>query len=73
MNFWSGPVGLPPPLTWEPTRPPHPPPASPSVRFRPDRPRQPSSQEMDMFEQQKMSKSLPQVNNKLNEWYNWTV
>ena len=48
------------------------------VKFRPDRPRQleerqPSSQEMDIFEQQEMGKSQPQVKNKLNEWYNWLV
>ena len=52
-----------------------------SVRFRPDRsrqPRQPSrsgptQQEMDIFEQQEMSKSRPQVKNKLNDWYDWLV
>ena len=74
--------------TWEPTRPQctRPPPPPPSVRFRPDRPkqpellrqleksqRQPSSQEMDIFEQQEMNKSRPQVKNKLNKWYNWIV
>ena len=45
-----------------------------SVRFRPDRPRQPrqlSPQEMDIFEQQEMSKSRPQVKSKLNDWYDW--
>ena len=63
--------------TWEPTRPTRParppPPPPPSVRFRLDRPRQPSSQEIDIFEQQEMSKSRPKVKNKLNEWYNWLV
>ena len=54
-----------------PTRPPPPPPLS--VRFRLDRPRQPSSQEMDIFEQQEMSKSRPQVTSKLNDWYNWLI
>ena len=53
-----------------------------SVRFRPDRPRQPpwsrglrapTQQEMDIFEQQEMSKSQPQVKNKLNDWYDWLV
>ena len=28
---------------------------------------------MDIFEQQEMSKSLPQVTSKLNDWYNWLV
>ena len=37
------------------------------------RPRKPSPQEMDIFEQQEMSKSRPQVNNKLNKWYDWLV
>ena len=60
--------------TWEPM----------DDRLRPDRPaprrpRQaplsvgsvtPSPQEMDIFEQQEMSKSRPQVKNKLNDWYN---
>ena len=54
-----------------PTRPPPPPPQS--VRFRPDRLRQPSSQEIDIFEQQEMSKSRSQVTSKLNDWYNWSV
>ena len=30
--------------------------------------RKPSPQEMDMFEQQEMSKSRPQVKGKLNKW-----
>ena len=58
------------------TRPPRPtrsPPRPPqSVRFRPVRPRQlrqPSSQEIDIFEQQEMSKSRLQVTSKLNDWY----
>ena len=33
------------------------------------KPRKPSSQEMDIFEQQEMSKSRPQVKSKLNKWY----
>ena len=57
-----------------------------SVRFRPDYPRQPPRtaewgastsgpirQEMDIFEQQEMSKSRPQVKSKLNDWYDWLV
>ena len=42
------------------------------------RPRQPprsgpTQREMDIFEQQEMSKSRPQVKNKLNDWYDWLV
>ena len=55
----------------QPTRPP---PPAPSVRFRQDRPRQlgerprqSSSQEINIFEQQEMSKNRPQVKNKLNK------
>ena len=33
----------------------------------------PSPQAMDIFEQQKMSKSRPQVKNKLNDWYDWLI
>ena len=33
------------------------------------RPRKPSPQEMDIFEQQEMSKSRPQVKGKFNKWY----
>ena len=35
--------------------------------------RQPTQQEMDIFEQQEMSKSCPQVKNKLDSWYGWLV
>ena len=53
---------LPPPLqmsTWEPID---------------DRkPRKPSPQEMDIFEQQEISKSRPQVKTKLNKWYDWLI
>ena len=28
---------------------------------------------MDIFEQQEMSKSRPQVKSKLNKWYNWLI
>ena len=44
-----------------------------SVRFRADRPRQPSPQEMDILEQQEMRKSRPRVKSKLNDWYDWLV
>ena len=37
------------------------------------RPRKPSSQEMDIFERQEMSKSRPQVKGKLNKWYDWLI
>ena len=37
------------------------------------RPRKPSPQEMDIFEQQEMSKSRPQVKGKLHKWYNWLI
>ena len=33
------------------------------------RPRKPSPQEIDIFEQQEMSNSQPQVKGKLNKWY----
>ena len=69
-----------------PSRDPPPPPQvqAQSVRFRPDRPRQPellrqlderqpSPQEMSIFEQQEMSKSRPQVTSKLNDWYDWLI
>ena len=70
------------------TRPPRPtrpsPPSPQSVRFRPDRPRQPellrqlderqpTSREMDIFEQQEMRKDRPKVMSKLNDWYDWLV
>ena len=37
------------------------------------RPRKPSPQEMDIFEQQEMSKSRPQVIGKLNKRYDWLI
>ena len=37
------------------------------------RPRKPSPQEIDIFEQQEMSKSRPQVKGKLNKWYDWLI
>ena len=65
------------------TRPPPPPPqmspsgASPrGTTWEPiddRRLRKPTQQEMDIFEQQEMSKSLPQVKSKLNKWYDWLI
>ena len=57
-----------------PTRPPPPPP--PAQTWEPiddRRPRKPSPQEMDIFEQQEMSKSRPQFKGKLNKWYDWLI
>ena len=66
-----------------PTRPPTPPPRmSPSgapprgATWEPiddRRPRKPSSQEMEKFEQQEISKSRPQVKTKFNKWYDWLI
>ena len=66
-----------------PTRPPTPPPQmSPSgvpprgATWEPiddRRPGKPSPQEMDIFEQQEMSNSRPQVKSKLNRWYDWLI
>ena len=63
------------------TRPPPPPPrmslsgASPrGTTWEPTddrRPRKPTQQEMDIFEQQEMSQSRPQVKSKLNKWHDW--
>ena len=56
------------------TRPPPPPP--PTQTWEPiddRRPRKPSPQEIDMFEQQEVSKSRPQVKGKLNKWYDWLI
>ena len=57
---WMSPSGVPlRGATWEPID---------------DRlPRKPSPQEMDMFEQQEMSESRPQVKGKLNKWYDWLI
>ena len=61
--------------TWEPIddslRPDRP--AGEALLSGPWRQRQPSPQEMDILEQQEMSKSCPQVKNKLNDWYDWLV
>ena len=57
-----------------PTRPP--PPPLPTQTWEPiddRRPRKPSPQEMDIFEQQEISKSRPQVKTKLNKWYDWLI
>ena len=67
-----------PPLTPR-TRPPHPnrpPPPPPTQTWEPiddRRLRKPTQQEMDIFEQQEMSKSRPQVKSKLNKWYDWLI
>ena len=56
------------------TRPPPPPP--PTQTWEPiddRRPRKPSPQEMDIFEQLEISKSRPQVKTKLNKWYDWLI
>ena len=37
------------------------------------RPRKPSPQKMDIFEQQEMSESRPQVKGKLDKWYDWLI
>ena len=56
------------------TRPPPPPPRMSTWEPIDDRkPRKPSSQEMDIFERQEMSKSRPQVKSKLNKWYDWLI
>ena len=55
-------------------RPPPPPP--PTQTWEPiddRRPRKPSPQETDIFEQQENSKSRPQVKTKLNKWYDWLI
>ena len=56
------------------TRPPPPPPPTQTWEPIDDRKlRKPSPQEMDIFEQQEMSKSPPQVKGKLNKWYDWLI
>ena len=78
------PTPRPPPRPIPCARPTRPPPLPPLVRFRSDRPRQPellrqlgerqpSSQDMDIFEQQEMRKNRPQVKSKLNDWHDWLV
>ena len=57
-----------------PTRPPPPPPPTQTWEPIDDRSlRKPSPQEMDIFEQQEISKSRPQVKTKLNKWYDWLI
>ena len=56
-----------------PTRPPPPPPTQTWEPIDDRKPRKPSPQEMDIFEQQEMSKSRPQVKGKLNKWYDWLI
>ena len=58
------------------TRPPHPNRPPPTQTWEPiadRRPRKPTQQEMDIFEQWEMSKSRPQVKSKLNKWYDWLI
>ena len=55
------------------TRPPPPPQMSTWEPIDDRKPRKPSSQEMDIFEQQEMTKSRPQVKSKLNKWYDWLI
>ena len=56
------------------TRPPSPPPPTQTWEPIDDRRlRKPSPQEMDIFEQQEISKSRPQVKTKLNKWYDWLI
>ena len=56
------------------TRPPTPPPRMSTWEPIDDRRlRKPSPQEMDIFEQQEMSKSRPQVKTILNKWYNYLI
>ena len=56
------------------TRPPPPPPPTQTWEPIDDRRlRKPSPQEMDIFEQQEISKSRPLVKSKLNKWYNWLI
>ena len=54
-------------------RPPPPPQMSTWEPIDDRRSRKPSPQEMDIFEQQEMSKSRPQVKGKLNKWYDWLI
>ena len=55
------------------TRPPTPPQVSTWEPIDDRKPRKPSPQEMDIFEQQEISKSRPQVKTKLNKWYDWLI
>ena len=54
----------------------NPPPAPQMCTWEPiddRRPRKPNPQEMDIFEQQEMSRSRPQVKSRLNKWYDWLI
>ena len=56
------------------TRPPPPPPPTQTWEPIDDRRlRKPSPQQMDIFEQQEISKSQPQFKTKLNKWYDWLI
>ena len=58
---------------WPTRPPPSPPPTQTWEPIDDRRRRKPSPQEMDIFEQQEMSKSRPQVKGKLNKWYDWLI
>ena len=53
--------------------PPPPPPTQTWAPIDKRRPRKPTQQEMDIFEQQEMSKSRPQVKSKLKKWYDFLI
>ena len=55
------------------TRPPPPPQMSTWEPIVDRRPRAPTKQEMDMFEQLEMSTSRAQVKSKLSKWYDWLI
>ena len=55
------------------TRPPPPPQMSTWEPIDDRKLRKPSPQEMDIFEQQEIIKSRPQVKTKLNKWYDWLI
>ena len=64
----------PPAPRTRPPRPTRPPP--PTQTWKPiddRRPRKPSPQEMDIFEQREISKYRQQVKTKLNKWYDWLI
>ena len=58
--------------SWAPNIPPRNGTTRPACSAGPRQPK-PTQQEMDIFEQQEMSKSRPQVKSKLNDWYDWLV
>ena len=63
----------PPSRSWGPRAPAPTPPTQTWEPIDDRRPRKPTQQEMDIFEQQEMSKSRPQVKSKLNKWYDWLI